>query len=231
MAQHQAEIKVVIGQTRGAGSTTIVRALADQNARANKRTLMIDLDLWTVELSASYHQSHGNQVVRLADHYWNYGALTSDALQKATVPCQENLWLLPNNLYWLASSYLGGKGGYDFIRVLFAGLSVSFDSILVDLGASIADSSTNPVPFLPGCAAHLAATESAARVFYVFSSPGEYEKWRVGGPRLENPDKVFLLINRAKKQKSELLMVASYSIPLVFIKDPKELELDSTLSL
>ena len=229
MAQPQAEIKVVMGQTRGAGATTIVQALAVQHAQANQRTLMIDLDLWTVELSASYHQSHGNQLVRLAEQYWNDGTLTSDAIEDAVVPCQENLWLLPNNLYWLASRYLGGTPGYDFIRVLFASLTSSYDSILVDLGASNADTNTKTRPFLPACAAHFAAAESAARIFYVFASPGEYEKWRVEGPRLEDPEKIFLLINRAKKQKRELLTLASYPIPLAFIKQSQEFDLDPAL--
>ena len=229
MTRTQAEIQVVIGQSRGAGSTTIVRTLGVEHARARKRTLLIDLDLWTVELSASYHQSHGSKLVALAEQFWNDGILTSDAIEEAVVPCQENLWLLPNYAHWLASSYLGGVVGYDFIRALFAELSAPYDSILVDLGASIADPSVKTRSFLPACAAHLAAAESASRIFYVFSSPSEYEKWRVASPRLENPEKLFLLINRAKKQKRERLTIASYSIPLAFIKQSQEFDLDPAL--
>lgn len=230
MAQHQAEIKVVLGQARGAGATTIVRALAVEQARANKRTLMLDLDLWTVELSVSYHQSHANKLVQLAEQYWNEGALRSDAIEERVVPCQENLWLLPNNLHWLASGYLGGMTGYDFIRALFARLSTIYDSILVDLGASIADPNTRARPFLPACAPHLAATECASRIVYVFSSPSEYERWRAESPRVENPEKLFLLVNRAKKQRHELLTIASYPIPLAFIKHSNEVGLDSSMS-
>ncbi len=229
MAQSQAEIQVILSQTRGAGSTTIVRGLGIDHARANKRTLMVDLDLWTVELSASYHQSHANKLVQLAEQYWHDGTLTSNALESATVPCEENLWLLPNSLSWLASSYLGGEIGYDFIRILLESLRLSFASIFVDLGTSNPDANTKSAPFLLGCAAHLAATESASRIFYVFSSPLEYEKWRVGSPRLENPDKVFLLVNRAKKQKRETLMVGSYPIPLAFIEYSKELYIEDII--
>ncbi|HZQ06356.1 MAG TPA: hypothetical protein VFD70_07220 [Anaerolineae bacterium] len=221
----------MLGQARGAGATTIVRALAVEQARANKRTLMIDLALWTVELSASYHQSHANKLVQLAEQYWNEGALRSDAIEKAVVPCQENLSLLPNNLHWLASSYLGGMAGYDFICALFDRLSTMYDSILVDLGAAFADPNTRARPFLPACAAHVAAAECASRIFHVFAFPSEYEKWRAESPRVENPEKVFLLINRAKKQRRELLTIASYPIPLAFVKHSNELDLDSILSL
>ncbi len=230
MTRPQAEIQVVIGQTHGAGATTIVRALGVEHARANKRTLLIDLDLWSVELSASYHQSQ-SKFVTLGEEYWNDGMLRSDAITEAIVPIEENLWLLPNHAHWLASSYLGGTAGYDFIRALFGTLSMSYDSILVDLGASVADPKSKTRSFLPGCAAHLAAVESASRIFYVFSSPSEYEKWRVASPRVEHPEKLFLLINRAKKQRRELLTIGSYSIPLVFIKQSSELELDPTLGL
>lgn len=231
MTQPRAEIQVVIGQTRGAGSTTIIRALAIDHARANRRTLMIDLDLWTVELSASHDQNYGNQLVQLAEQYWTDGVVNSDAIKNAIVPFQENLWLLPNQLYWSASSYLGGMAGYDFIHALLDRLSTFYDLIVVDLGASVADAIVKTHSFLPACAAHLAAMESASRIVYVFASPSDYEKWRSDGPRLENPEKVLLLINRAKKQRRELLTIGSYSIPLVFVKQSSELEFDSTLTL
>ena len=230
MTQPQAEIHVVIGQTRGAGATTLVRALGIERARVNKRTLLIDLDLWTVELSASYDQSQ-SKFVTLAEHYWTDATLRSDAIEEAIVPIAENLWLLPNQDHWLASSYLGGTAGYGFNRALFVKLSASYDSILVDLGASVADRKNKTRSFLPGCAAHLAAIESASRIFYLFSFPSEYEKWRLASPRVEHPEKLFLLINRANKEKRERLTIASYSIPLVFIKQSSELELDPTLGL
>lgn len=228
MAESQCEIQVVMGQARGAGATTIVQALAVERAQTNQRTLMLDLDLWTVELSASYHQSHENKLVQLAEQYWHKDVLQTGAIADAIVPVQENLWLLPNSLHWLASSYLGGMVGYDFLRALFPKLHVSFDSILVDLGSAIADSSSKTRPFLPACAAHLAAIESAARIFYVFASPFEYERWRGAGPRIDYPEKISLLVNRAKKLKHEALTVASRSIPLVFINQAPEGSLDST---
>lgn len=228
MAESQSEIQVAIGQARGAGATTIVQALAVERVQANQRTLMLDLDLWTVELSASYHQSHENKLVQLAEQYWQDGVLPSDAIADAVVPVQENLWLLPNSLHWLASRYLGGAPGYNFLRALFPQLCTSFDSILVDLGSSIADSETKTRPFLPACAAHLAAIESATRIFYVFTSPVEYEKWRAASPRVENPEKLCLLVNHAKREKREVLTVASQSIPLAFINQAPDGSLDST---
>ena len=228
MAESQGEIQVVVGQARGAGATTIVQALAAEKAQTSQRTLMLDLDLWTVELSASYHQSHENRLVQLAEQYWQEGVLSSDAIADAVVPVQENLWLLPNSLHWLASSYLGGAHGYDFLRVLLLQLRTSFDSIVVDLGSSIADLNTKTRPFLPACAAHLAAVENAARIFYIFASPVEFEKWRAASPRVENPEKLCLLVNHAKREKREVLTIASQSIPLVFLKHAPEGPLDST---
>lgn len=227
MTQPHAEIQVVIGQTRGAGATTIVRALGVKRAQQNKRTLLIDLDLWTVELSASFHQSQ-SKFVTLAEQYWHDAILRSDAIAEAIVPIAENLRLLPNHAHWLASSYLGGTAGYDFIRALLDALSTAYDSIVVDLGASVADPNSKTRSFLPGCAAHLAAVESASRIFYLFSYPSEYEKWRVETPRVEHPEKIFLLINRAKKQKRELLTIGSFSIPILFVKQSSELEIDPT---
>lgn len=230
MTQPQVEIQVVIGQTRGAGATTIVRALGVEHAQQNKRTLLIDLDLWSVELSASYHQSQ-SKFVTLAEEYWNDGMLRSDAITEAIVPIKENLWLLRNQVHWLASSYLGGTAGYDFVRALFARLGTSYDSILVDLGTSVADPKNKTRSFLPGCAAHLAVVESASRIFYLFSSPSEYEKWRSASPRAEHPEKLFLLINRAKKQKRELLALRSFSVPMLFIKQSNDVEFVPTLAL
>lgn len=226
MAESQSKVQVVMGQTRGAGATTFVRALAEAEAQANQRTLMLDLDLWTVELSASYHRSHDNQLIQLAEQSWQAGVLPSDVIADAIVPCEQNLWLLPNSLHWLASSYLGGTAGYDFLRALFPPLRGMFDTILVDLGSSSGDSNAKPRPFLPACAAHLAAIESAARIFYVFASPLEYERWRAAGPRVENPEKICLLVNRAGKQKRGSLSLATQSIPLLFIPQAQELHLD-----
>lgn len=226
MAESQGEIQVVMGQARGAGATTIVQALAAEKAQADQRTLMLDLDLWTVELSASYHQSHENKLVQLAEQYWQDGVLPSAAIADAIVLVQENLWLLPNSLHWLASRYLGGAPGYAFLRVLFPQLSALFDSILVDLGSSIADPNTKTRPFLPACAAHLAAIECAATIFCVFASPVDYEKWRASAPRIDQPEKLMLVVNRAKKAKREVLTLAAQSIPLVFIKQAQELRLD-----
>ena len=227
MAESQGEIQVVMGQARGSGATSVVRALSAAKTRADQRTLMLDLDLWTVELSASYPQSYENNLVPLAAQYWQNGILTSDAIAEAIVPVQENLWLLPNARHWLASRYLGGPPGYDFLRALLPQLCAWYDLIVVDTGSSIADSNTKSRAFLPACAAHLAAIEGAAHIFYIFASPAEYEKWRAAGPRVENPEKLFLLVNRAGKHKREAVTLASQSIPLVFIKQAPELPLDS----